>query len=435
MNATPVPLVVAEVAEHHRADVHRGAQVLAGSARGAGTAGPGRCSRSRTPRGPPGPAARAGAAGTRWPVCSRMSVLERRRPAPRGRPRPARRRSVTPLRRLRLVQRVGEDLAVDVEHRLAEHLQQPPVGVPGEPLVAADLGQALDAGVVQPDVEHRLHHPGHREHRPGTDAHQQRVVPVAQPPAEVVLQLTQRHRHLHPQLARFLPGSRYARHASVVIVKPGGTGSPSLVISARFAPLPPSSSFWSLSPSAKAYTYWVIAGVLSEGRPTLAARPQQTPACLPCRARSTRPPAAASTQEGANGVRAVRPSSTPSRERRLEPHRCRGRRTACLNEGNRGRRHRQLADAEPDQQTSPLVRQRRARRRRPPLRAFRPRCRERSGRVEERLGRRGHRARPPRGSPARRPARTASGRWCRSRGNRRTARTRPSSGPSPAPRP
>ena len=37
---------------------------------------------------------------------------------------------------------------------------------------------------------------------------------------------------------------------SVVMVNPGGTGIPSRVISAKPAPLPPSSSFWLASPSA-----------------------------------------------------------------------------------------------------------------------------------------------------------------------------------------
>jgi hypothetical protein len=40
---------------------------------------------------------------------------------------------------------------------------------------------------------------------------------------------------------------------SVEIVN-GGTGSPSFTISARFAPFPPSRSFWSLSPSEKSKT-------------------------------------------------------------------------------------------------------------------------------------------------------------------------------------
>jgi hypothetical protein len=43
-----------------------------------------------------------------------------------------------------------------------------------------------------------------------------------------------------------LPERRKARQASVVRVKPGGTGSPSRVISARLAPFPPSRAFtWS----------------------------------------------------------------------------------------------------------------------------------------------------------------------------------------------
>src|ERR1700760_575368 len=42
------------------------------------------------------------------------------------------------------------------------------------------------------------------------------------------------------------------------MMNPGGTGRPRLVISARLAPLPPSRSFWSLSPSAKSYTYLTI---------------------------------------------------------------------------------------------------------------------------------------------------------------------------------
>jgi hypothetical protein len=46
-------------------------------------------------------------------------------------------------------------------------------------------------------------------------------------------------------------------HASVVIVKPAGTrsGSSTRVISATFAPLPPSSSRISFEPSAKSSTH------------------------------------------------------------------------------------------------------------------------------------------------------------------------------------
>ena len=37
------------------------------------------------------------------------------------------------------------------------------------------------------------------------------------------------------------PWARYSLQASVLMVKPGGTGTPMRTISARFAPLPPSS--------------------------------------------------------------------------------------------------------------------------------------------------------------------------------------------------
>ena len=49
----------------------------------------------------------------------------------------------------------------------------------------------------------------------------------------------------------------YATHASVVIVNPAGTrsGPSTRVISATFAPLPPSSSRMSFEPSAKSYTH------------------------------------------------------------------------------------------------------------------------------------------------------------------------------------
>jgi hypothetical protein len=50
----------------------------------------------------------------------------------------------------------------------------------------------------------------------------------------------------------------YSTHASVVIVNPAGTtSSPSTrVISATFAPLPPSSSRISREPSVKSYTHF-----------------------------------------------------------------------------------------------------------------------------------------------------------------------------------
>ncbi len=78
---------------------------------------------------------------------------------------------------------------LDAEHGGAEHLQQPSVGVVGEPLVAAGQGrEAVHRLVVEADVEHRLHHPGHRELRARADRDQQRPVGLAERAADLLLE-------------------------------------------------------------------------------------------------------------------------------------------------------------------------------------------------------------------------------------------------------
>ena len=86
---------------------------------------------------------------------------------------------------------VLEVLAVDVEHGLAEHLEQAAVGVPGEPLVAGLLGQALHRLVGQADVQDGIHHARHGELRPGPDADEQRVGRIAELAAYRRFQLIQ----------------------------------------------------------------------------------------------------------------------------------------------------------------------------------------------------------------------------------------------------
>ena len=75
---------------------------------------------------------------------------------------------------------VLEAVAVEVEHGLAVHLDQPAVGVPREARVARLPGQPLDRGVTEADVEDGLHHPGHRELRARAHRHQQRVLAVTE---------------------------------------------------------------------------------------------------------------------------------------------------------------------------------------------------------------------------------------------------------------
>ena len=56
------------------------------------------------------------------------------------------------LVRLELVEDVGEPVAVDVLDRLAEHLDEAAVGIPGEAIVAGLGRQAIDGLVVEPEV-------------------------------------------------------------------------------------------------------------------------------------------------------------------------------------------------------------------------------------------------------------------------------------------
>ena len=73
-----------------------------------------------------------------------------------------------------------EALAGDAAHDVAEHLHEAPVGVPREALVAGARGEALDRVVVEPEVEDRVEHAGHRLARARAHGDEQRVVGVAE---------------------------------------------------------------------------------------------------------------------------------------------------------------------------------------------------------------------------------------------------------------
>ena len=63
----------------------------------------------------------------------------------------------------------------DVHDDPAEHLDEAPVRVPAEALVAGQRDQALQRLLVEAEVEDRVHHPGHRELGARADADEQRV--------------------------------------------------------------------------------------------------------------------------------------------------------------------------------------------------------------------------------------------------------------------
>jgi hypothetical protein len=122
---------------------------------------------------------------------------------------------VRALLALHLVQGVLEELAVDVEHGLAEHLDQPAIGVPGEPLAAGLLRQPLHRLVVEADVEDGLHHPGHGGGGTGAHRHQQRVGRVAERLVHGLLQVGEVFADL---------GVQFGRGAAVLQVVPAGVG-------------------------------------------------------------------------------------------------------------------------------------------------------------------------------------------------------------------
>ena len=81
---------------------------------------------------------------------------------------------------LEVVEGIGEEVAVDVEDGLAEHLDEAAVGVPREALVTANGCEAEDRLIVEADVQDGFHHAGHGELRAGTDRDQQGVVQIAE---------------------------------------------------------------------------------------------------------------------------------------------------------------------------------------------------------------------------------------------------------------
>ena len=91
-----------------------------------------------------------------------------------------------------------EMVVVDAEHDLAVHLDEAAIAVIGEALVAALARQPDDRSVVEPEVEHRIHHARHRDARARAHRDQQRIVGVAEPRAERALERGERRRRPGP---------------------------------------------------------------------------------------------------------------------------------------------------------------------------------------------------------------------------------------------
>ena len=105
------------------------------------------------------------------------------------------------------LERLVELRAIDAHDDPAEHLDEAAVRVPPEALVAGERDEPLQGPLVEPQVEDRVHHPGHRELRAGADGHQQGVRRVAEPLAGSLLHLVHRLEDVVPEpLGQLLPG-------------------------------------------------------------------------------------------------------------------------------------------------------------------------------------------------------------------------------------
>jgi len=79
------------------------------------------------------------------------------------------------------LQRFLEAAVIELEHHVGIHLDEAAIAVPGEAGVAADRGKAFDGDVIEAEVEHRVHHAGHRGAGARTDRYEQRIGGIAEP--------------------------------------------------------------------------------------------------------------------------------------------------------------------------------------------------------------------------------------------------------------
>ncbi len=114
---------------------------------------------------------------------------------------------------LRRIEKCVELFSGNVQDDPRVHRDEASVGVVCEALVASLLGEPFDRIVVEPEVEDRVHHAGHREFGSRANAHQQRVGRIADPLAHLVLEARSRLLELGVEAGR--PAVLHVRAARV----------------------------------------------------------------------------------------------------------------------------------------------------------------------------------------------------------------------------
>src|ERR1022692_1613454 len=106
------------------------------------------------------------------------------------------------------VERFLEKLTVNAQHDLAEQLDEASVRVERETPILGERRKPLERRRVQTEVEHRVHHPGHRELRAAANAHEERITRVAKTLAGGLLDDLERLLDLLPESLRELRAAR-----------------------------------------------------------------------------------------------------------------------------------------------------------------------------------------------------------------------------------
>ena len=103
-------------------------------------------------------------------------------------------------------------MMLDAEHDLPVHLDKATIAVIGKALVAALPRQPLDRAIVEAEVEHGIHHAGHRDAGARAHRNQKRIIGIAKPRAERLLDRGEPGGDLFFEIGRI---------GLAVIVKPG----------------------------------------------------------------------------------------------------------------------------------------------------------------------------------------------------------------------
>ena len=75
--------------------------------------------------------------------------------------------------------------------KIAEHLNETTVGIPGETLIAGLVSKSLNRGVVEADIQNGLHHARHGELSSRTHGDEKRILGIAQTLTHLLLDCAQ----------------------------------------------------------------------------------------------------------------------------------------------------------------------------------------------------------------------------------------------------